>query len=99
MDLGLTSKVALVSGSYRGTGSGIAAMLAREGASVAVHGFEPGQAEGIVDPLREANLDVYAVTGDIATDAGAEAVVAQTKGRFGRVDVLVNNFGVAEGGG
>ena len=68
MDLGLTSKVALVSGSYRGTGSGIAKMLAQEGASVAVHGFEAGQAEAIVDPLREARLDVHAVTGDIATD-------------------------------
>ena len=43
MDLGLDGKVALVTGSYRGTGAGIARMLAAEGATVLVHGFEPGQ--------------------------------------------------------
>ena len=40
MDLGIERKVALVTGSYRGTGAGIAARLAHEGAHVIVHGFE-----------------------------------------------------------
>ena len=52
MDLGLKDKVALVSGSYRGTGSGIAETLAREGAAVLVHGFEAGQADPLVARLR-----------------------------------------------
>ncbi len=98
MDLGLAGKVALVSGSYRGTGSGIAEVLANEGASVAVHGFEAGQADEVVARLRDAKLDARAVTGDLMTDSGAEQVASQTLDLFGRVDILVNNYGVAEGG-
>ncbi|MGE4605437.1 MAG: SDR family oxidoreductase [Myxococcota bacterium] len=98
MDLGLAGKVALVSGSYRGTGSGIAEVLANEGASVAVHGFEAGQADEVVARLRDAKLDARAVTGDLMTDSGAEQVASQTLDLFGRVDILVNNYGVAEAG-
>ena len=47
MDLGLTDKVALVTGSYRGTGAGIARALAGEGATVLVHGLEAGQADEV----------------------------------------------------
>ena len=53
MDLGLEGKVALVTGSYRGTGTGIARMLAHEGATVLVHGLEPGQAEAAVATIGE----------------------------------------------
>lgn len=98
MDLGLEGKVALVTGSYRGTGSGIAAALAREGAAVLVHGFEPGQADPLVERLRADGLDVGSVVGDIATEAGADEVADQALEKAGRVDVLVNNYGVAEGG-
>jgi len=98
MDLGLQGKVALVTGSYRGTGSGIAAALAREGAAVLVHGFEAGQADAVVERLRADGLDVGSVVGDIATEEGADAVADQALEKAGRVDVLVNNYGVAEGG-
>lgn len=98
MDLGLSGKVAFVSGSYRGTGSAIAEVLAGEGASVAVHGFEEGQADDVVARLRDAGLDARAVIGDLMTDLGAEEAVAQTLDLFGQVDILVNNYGVAEAG-
>lgn len=97
MDLGLRGRVALVTGSYRGTGSGIAELLAQEGASVGVHGFEAGQATPLVDRLGAAGHDVAEITGDINCDAGGEVVASQMLERFGRVDVLVNNYGVAEG--
>ena len=51
-------KVALVSGSYRGTGAGIAEVLASEGASVFVHGFEAGQPDTVVARIREHGNDV-----------------------------------------
>ncbi len=98
MDLGLRNRVALVTGSYRGTGSGIARLLAQEGASVAVHGFEPGQAAPLVRELVDAGCVAAEVTGDIHSDDGADALVTQVRERFGHVDVLVNNYGVAEGG-
>ncbi len=48
MDLGLEGKVALVTGGWRGTGAGIAKVLAAEGATVLVHGLTAGQADETV---------------------------------------------------
>ena len=98
MDLGLEGKVALVTGSYRGTGAGIAEVLAAEGASVWVHGFEVGQPEPVVSRLCEQGGDAHAIVGDILVDEGADALAAEVIDRAGRVDVLVNNYGVAERG-
>jgi len=94
MDLGLLDKVALVSGSHRGTGSEIARALAAEGARVKVHGFEAAPAESVAQSIREAGGIAEAVHGDLMTDAGAADVATQT----GDVDILVANYGVAEGG-
>jgi NAD(P)-dependent dehydrogenase (short-subunit alcohol dehydrogenase family) len=98
MDLGFAGKIALVSGSHRGTGAGIAEAIAREGARVLVHGFEPGQPDEVVERLRSDGLDVAPVVGDLMSDEGAEALVADVLDVHGRVDVLINNYGVAEGG-
>lgn len=93
MDLGLSGRTALVTGSYRGTGSAIASVLAHEGAHVLVHGFEDGQPDAVVDQLVADGHSAAAVIGDIATDAGAGAVFAQA----GSVDILVNNYGAPGG--
>ncbi|HEX7094541.1 MAG TPA: SDR family NAD(P)-dependent oxidoreductase [Acidimicrobiales bacterium] len=98
MDLGLDGKVALVTGSYRGTGAGIARVLAAEGATVLVHGFEPGQADAVVASIVDAGGQAIGVAGDLLSDEGADELVAQCLAAAGRVDVLVNNYGVAEGG-
>ena len=97
MDLGLQGRVALVTGSYRGTGAGIARMLAVEGTTVLVHGFEPGQAEETVGAISEAGGGCRAVTGDIRTEDGTAALVSEVRETVGRVDIVVNNFGVADG--
>ena len=98
MDLGLTNKRVLVTGGYRGTGAGIAASFAAEGATVIVHGFELGDADAVVETIAEARGDARAVAGDLLTEAGADAL-AETVLADGPVDVLVNNYGVAAGPG
>jgi NAD(P)-dependent dehydrogenase (short-subunit alcohol dehydrogenase family) len=97
MDLGLDGKVALVTGSYRGTGAGMARMLAAEGATVLVHGLEPGQTDGTVGEVTGARGNCHAVTGDLRTEAGTEALVREVRGVVERVDIVVNNYGIAEG--
>ncbi|MFO0691642.1 MAG: SDR family NAD(P)-dependent oxidoreductase [Myxococcota bacterium] len=94
MNLELSSKRILVSGSSRGTGAGIARVLAREGATVWVHGFEREAAEAVAAAIRAEGGDARPVAGDIRTDAGAREVATAV----GEIDVLVNNYGVAEGG-
>ena len=81
MDLGLDGKVALVTGSYRGTGAGIARMLAAEGATVLVHGLEPGQTDATVSSITDAGGVGHAVVGDIRTEAGTESLVDRRAGR------------------
>jgi len=98
MDLELAGRTALVTGSYRGTGAGIARVLAREGARVLVHGLEPGQSDEVVAELLAAGGAATAVCGDVRNDAGA-AAVADGVDAEGGVDILVNNFGRAEGRG
>ena len=98
MDIGLAGKVALVSGAYRGTGAGIARMLAAEGATVLVHGFDAGQPDAVVQAIVDAGHAAHGVVGDLRTDSGAERVVDECLAAAGRVDILVNNYGLAEGG-
>lgn len=92
MDLGLTGRTALVTGSWRGTGLIIADRLAAEGARVLVHGLVAGQAEQAVAALGRG----IPVTGDITTDTGAAELLAQCQGET--IDILVNNYGTADAG-
>jgi len=98
MDLELTGKTALVTGSYRGTGSAIAEGLAREGVAVFVHGFDPGQADPVVSRINGAGFEAHAVSGNIIEDAGADEVLEQLQSKDRPIDILVNNYGVAEPG-
>ena len=97
MDLGLDGKVALVTGSYRGTGAGIARVLAAEGATVLAHGLEPGQADATAEAVTEAGGRCHAVTGNFRTENGTKALVDAVRNVVERVDIVVNNYGVPEG--
>ena len=97
MDLGLEGKVALVTGSFRGTGAGIARVLAAEGATVLVHGLQPAQAEGTLRAITEALGRGRAVVGDVRTEHGTAALVADVRNAVDGVDIVINNYGVAEG--
>ena len=91
--MGLKGRRALVTGSSAGLGRAIAELLAAEGASVLVHGRDAGRAEGVAAGIRAAGGDAKAVVGDLATDAGADAVAEAA----GDVDILVNNAGSYDG--
>ena len=97
MDLGLSGKRALVTGSNRGTGAVIARVLAAEGATVLLHGNAAGDQERIAAELARAGHAAHAVSGDITTDAGAASLVDQVTALLGGLDILVNNFGQPSG--
>ena len=98
MELGLEGKVALVTGSYRGTGAGIAEALASEGATVLVHGFEAGQPEPVAERLVSLGYDARPLVGNLFDDEGADALAREALSSAGGIDILVNNYGVAERG-
>jgi len=99
MDLGLTNRIALVTGASKGIGAAIAHELAREGADVAICARDPAVLDETARQLAALGRQVIAVSADLATGAGVQAVVDATLARFGRVDILVNNVGGAGGPG
>jgi NAD(P)-dependent dehydrogenase (short-subunit alcohol dehydrogenase family) len=94
MNLELTGRSALVTGSTAGIGYAIAHGLAAEGARVVITGRKQGSVDEALARLRESlpNAKADGVAADCASAAGAEAVFA----RVPEMDILVNNLGIYE---
>jgi NAD(P)-dependent dehydrogenase (short-subunit alcohol dehydrogenase family) len=103
MHMLLQGKVAVVTGSGRGVGRGIALALAREGAKVVINDVGcavdgRGSAE---DPAAEVVKEIKALGSDaapnydsVASFSGAENIIKTAVDKFGRIDILVNNAGI-----
>ena len=93
MDMKLTNRLALVSGSTAGIGYAIASALAGEGARVIVNGRTQAAVDAAVTAIRSATgSDVSGFAGDLSTADAAEALVRENPG----IEILVNNLGIFE---
>ena len=95
MNLGLSGKKVLVTGSTIGIGFATARALAAEGAHVTVNGRDSARVAAAVERLRRASpadAVIDGVAADLSTGAGCQALIA----RVPAVDVLVNNMGIFE---
>jgi NAD(P)-dependent dehydrogenase (short-subunit alcohol dehydrogenase family) len=89
-------RVALVTGGARGIGLGISTALARAGFDLALCGTRGTDAvREPLDELRALGTEVLYLQADVGDTAGHEALLAGVRERYGRLDVLVNNAGVA----
>lgn len=92
----MSKQVVLVTGGSRGIGFGIARKLAEQGFDVAINGMRPEeQVQEAINELESLGAEVLYVRGDIGSDQSREAMIAAVKERFGRLNWLVNNAGVA----
>ncbi|MFD8418574.1 SDR family NAD(P)-dependent oxidoreductase [Streptomyces sp. NPDC059466] len=92
MNLNVTGKRALVTGSSAGLGEATAKLLAAEGAAVVVHGRDKERTEKVAREIRADGGAAFTVLGDLADDEAA-AEVARAATEHGPVDILVNNAG------
>ncbi len=91
---GLEGKVAIVTGGTRGIGRAVAQCLAEDGASVVVSGLDATRLDAATKELEGLGVAVLGVVADVARREDVERLVDQTKERFARIDVLVNNAGI-----
>lgn len=88
-------KVALVTGAASGIGAACAGTLAREGARVVLTDLDDAGGEALAARLRAAGGEAQYLHQDVTEEARWAEVVAETERRFGRLDILVANAGIA----
>ena len=92
----MAGRVALVTGGTRGIGLGCAEALAAEGWDLALCGLRPeADVRPVLEKLRQAGSAVLYIQSDIGSDEAPRLLVSGVRERFGRLDLLVNNAGVA----
>jgi len=91
-------KVALITGGGSGIGRAACLLFAKEGAKVAVVDLNLGGAKETVQMIGKDGGEALAIQADVAVAADAERLTQETVARFGRIDVLFNNAGIAPRG-
>jgi NAD(P)-dependent dehydrogenase (short-subunit alcohol dehydrogenase family) len=88
-------KVALVTGGASGIGEAVSKLLARERASVAVTDVDDLRGPGVVASIKKAGGEAIFIPQDVTSEARWIEVVAEVEKRYGRLDILVSNAGIA----
>lgn len=94
----LSGQVAVVTGSTRGIGAGIARKFAEHGARLVVHGHHKDQGEKVVAAIEAAGSQALLVLGDLKEESLCRSLIRRAIERFGQLNILVNNAGVVHRG-
>ena len=87
-------KVALVTGSNKGLGFGIAKKLGEQEITVLIGGRNPAKGKEAVDKLRQEKIDAHFIELDVSDCSSIESAYKAIAEQFGKLDILVNNAGV-----
>jgi len=90
----LQGKVALITGASQGLGRALALAYAREGASLVINSRSEESIRPVAEEVEGLGAEVLAVAADVSNGEDALRLVGEAVGRFGGIDVLVNNAGL-----
>jgi len=95
----LEGKVAIITGSSQGIGSGIALKFAEEGADIVVNYRQKNNmAEAVAEKIRRLGCRALTIKADVSQKSDVERMVQTALDKFGKIDILVNNAGIFIGG-
>ncbi len=92
----LKNKVAIVTGARRGMGRTHALKLAQEGVKVVVSDISEEDCQKVVDEIKKAGGEGLALKCDVSQKKEVDELVKKTVDKFGKVDILINNAGIAQ---
>ncbi len=92
----LKGQVAIITGAGRNIGEETAKLLAAEGASIAVVDMDRGRGERVAAEIQRSGGEAQAFVADISREADIEKLVKDVAGRFGKIDILVNNAAITD---
>ena len=90
----LVNRIAIITGGSRGIGRAVALAFAHEGAKVAVVGRNKTRCDEVVAQISKNGGDPISIQADVSSEADVAKMVEQTKDKFKRIDILVNNAAV-----
>src|SRR5215472_14773586 len=93
----LAGKVALITGASRGIGAATARLFAREGARVVLAARSEEEMTRLAEEIRAGGGEVLAVKTDVANAASVQSLIKRAVEVYGRLDLAVNNAGMAGG--
>lgn len=95
----LNGKVAIVTGSNRGIGKGIAIAFAKEGCNVVVNSHKDStDANDVVNEIKKIGSDAIFIVADVSKENDVKNLVKKTVDKFGKLDIFVNNAGILVSG-
>jgi 3-oxoacyl-[acyl-carrier protein] reductase len=93
--MGLSGKVALITGSARGIGKAIALELANHGAKIVINDILPkNEIDKTLEEIRKSSDQAIGIRADITIFKEVESMVKEILNKFGKIDILVNNAGI-----
>ena len=93
--MGLSGKVALITGSVRGIGKAIALELANHGAKIVINDILPtNEIDKTLEEIRKSGDQAIGIRADITIFKEVESMVKEILNKFGKIDILVNNAGI-----
>jgi len=92
----LKNKVALITGARQGMGKSHAIALTKQGAKVIVTDINQDDCQKVVDEIKNFGGEAMALKLDVSNKSEVDSAVAETVQKFGQLDILINNAGIAQ---